>query len=300
MGSLMAGDTRYPEVLVRDLLLEQHPDLADLTLREVDGGWDNQLWRLGADLAARLPRTEGGPALLRNEQLWLPSLAAHLPLPVPAPARLGEPSALFAHPWSVTRWVAGTPADREPITAGESACRLAEFLVALHVEAPTAAPTSATRGVPLIDLDSHVSERFSLLADHPLLEPARAVWRAAVTAPPWDGPRLWVHGDLHPANVVVRGGALTGVLDFGDMFAGDPACDLAAAWVLLPDNAARGFVQAYGRVDDATVTRARGWAVLRALVLIMIGVNGRLGRPGGKPTWEPAGYAALERCVRRP
>ena len=81
MGSLMAGDTRYPEVLVRDLLLEQHPDMADLPLREVDGGWDNQLWLLGADLAVRLPRTEGGPALLRNEQVWLPSLAAHLPLP---------------------------------------------------------------------------------------------------------------------------------------------------------------------------------------------------------------------------
>jgi len=90
------------------------------------------------------------------------------------------------------------------------------------------------------------------------------------------------------------------VLDFGDMFAGDPACDLAAAWVLLPDNAAGGFFDSYGRVDDATVTRARGWAVLRALILIMVGANGRLGRPGGKPTWEPAGYAALDRSVRHP
>lgn len=87
------------------------------------------------------------------------------------------------------------------------------------------------------------------------------------------------------------------MIDFGDMCVGDPAADLSAAWILLPDGAADRFFDAYTDADDATVTRARGWAVLRALSLISIGRNGRLGLPGGKPTWEPAGYATLDRLI---
>jgi aminoglycoside phosphotransferase (APT) family kinase protein len=62
------GDPRFDGALVRALLREQHPDLAGLELRDVDGGWDNQMWRLGPDLAVRLPRTPRGPSLLRTEQ----------------------------------------------------------------------------------------------------------------------------------------------------------------------------------------------------------------------------------------
>jgi len=97
--------------------------------------------------------------------------------------------------------------------------------------------------------------------------------------------------------VIVRDGGLAGVVDFGELCAGDPATDLSAAWILLPAGTARQLFDAYGDLDDATVARARGWAVLRGLGLIRIGRNGRLGLPGGKPTWESAGYATLERVL---
>ena len=54
-------DVDIDEALVRTLLHNQHPDLAGLELREVAGGWDNRMWRLGEDLAVRLPRTPRGP-----------------------------------------------------------------------------------------------------------------------------------------------------------------------------------------------------------------------------------------------
>ena len=108
---------------------------------------------------------------------------------------------------------------------------------------------------------------------------------------------MWLHADLHPANVIVRAGALAGIIDFGDLCAGDPATDLAATWVLLPAGTASRFFDAYAKTDSATFQRARGWAVLRALILIGIGRNGRLGLPGGKPSWEPAGRAALQRVL---
>jgi aminoglycoside phosphotransferase (APT) family kinase protein len=106
------------------------------------------------------------------------------------------------------------------------------------------------------------------LADRPVTLGARGwdnqLWRLA---PVWVGPALWIHGDLHPANLLTADGTFCGVIDFGDMCAGDPACDLAAPWILLPDGAADRFRGAYRpALDAATLRRARGWAVLRALV----------------------------------
>lgn len=288
--------TPLDDDLVRTLLHEQHPDLADHELRPVPGGWDNQLWRLGDHLAVRLPRTERAPALLQREQTWLPHLAPRLPLPVPVPVRVGAGSSRFPHPWTITRWVEGEPADRAPISTADSPAQLAHFLTALHAPAPSRAPVNPPRGRALAEVGA-VDAQLEAITDHPQLDALREVWSTALAAPAWTGPAVWLHGDLHPANAVTQAGALAGVLDFGDLCAGDPAWDLSAVWLLLPDGAAIDFFAAYARTDDAIIARARGWAVLRAISLVQIGRNGRLGRPGGKPTWEPAGYAALERVL---
>ncbi|UGT61722.1 aminoglycoside phosphotransferase family protein [Nocardia asteroides] len=282
-------EVRFGQELVRALLWEQHPDLAELEIRDVEGGWDNQQWRLGKELAVRLPRTERAPGLLAIEQRWLPVLGPRLPLPVPLPVRIGRPSALFAHTWTIARWVEGEPGDREPITGGDAADALAGFLRALHRAAPADAPVNLGRSDPL----AGVREGLDRIAAE-----AREVVEMALAVPGWQRPPVWLHGDLHPANVIVRDGTLAGVIDFGDMCAGDPATDLSAAWIVLPAGASSRFFDAYGPVDEATVARARGWAVLRALGLIAIGRAGRRGLPGGKPTWEPAGYAALDRALQ--
>jgi aminoglycoside phosphotransferase (APT) family kinase protein len=285
-------DFMIDEDFVRALVREQHPDLAELSLREVAGGWDNRLWRLGEDLAVRIPLTARGPSLLRNEQRWLPVLATRLPLPVPAPVRIGEPSVHFPRPWTIAAWVPGEPADRAPITrAGHAADGLARFLRALHQDAPADAPVSANRGVSLTTLTLDVDETFRTV------DGVQRVWNEAVSAPEWHGRPVWLHGDLHPANVVVADGTLAGVLDFGDMCAGDPATDLSAAWMLLPEGAATRFLTVYADADEATVRRAKGWAVLRGMGLIGIGRAGELGLPGGKVTWGPAGRSAIGRVL---
>ncbi|MFD1146319.1 phosphotransferase [Saccharothrix hoggarensis] len=284
--------------LVRDLLRDQHPDLADQDVRFAATGWDNQLWRLGDALAVRLPHaTERGSSLLVKEHRWLPLLAPRLPLPVPTPVRIGRPSARFPHHWTVVTWVPGDPADRAPISDRGAADAVAGFLRALHREAPADAPTSLNRGGPLGPL---TPEFDGVLRAGDLGTSAgdvRQVWRDAVAAPRWGGPPVWLHGDLHPANVVVSDGALAGVIDFGELCAGDPATDLAAAWLLLPAGADARFFDAYGAADEAVVRRARGWALLRAAVLIAVGDAGERGLAGGKPTWGPAGRRALDRVL---
>jgi aminoglycoside phosphotransferase (APT) family kinase protein len=290
--------------LVRELLRDQHPDLAELPVRLGARGWDNQVWRLGDDLAVRLPwATPSADELLRKEHAWLPGLAPRLPLPVPVPQRLGEPSERFPRPWIVTTWVPGTPADRTPVTRGaEAADALAAFLTALHQPAPEGGPVGRGRGRPLADHADAYADGLSSAAELGLIpdpDAVRAVWEDAAAAPEWTGPALWLHGDLHPANVLTADGTLCGVIDFGDLCVGDPACDLAAPWSLLPDGAAAArFHAAYQpTVDAATLRRARGWAVLRALGGIHVGEAGVRGRPGGKATWGPPAHATLRRLV---
>jgi aminoglycoside phosphotransferase (APT) family kinase protein len=286
--------------LVRDLLREQHPDLAELPIREVPGGWGNQMWRLGDELAVRMQRMDKSPDLQLKERRWLPLLAPRLPLPIPTPVRSGTPSERFPKMWTVMTWVDGTPLDHGSITRGDDAAdMLAAFLKALHVQAPADAPFSEDRGghpkectvgfehfLGAVDLDG--------FAEHDV----RAVWDDAVAALDWQGPRVWVHGDLHPANVVIADGTLAGIVDFGAVFAGDPAWDLAAAWVLLPAGGAARFLDGYAQADEATTRRARGLAAMKSLFLMLMGQNGDRGLPGGKPNWGPAGRAALERVLR--
>lgn len=235
-------------------------------------------------------RTEGAPELLLKEHRWVPDIAARVPLPVQTPVRLGKPSDRFPRTWLVTTWVAGEPADHAPITDPAAADVLADFLLALHTEAPAEAPANDRSGLPRSLGFSEVHEYVGRG------EEMRAVWADAIAAPAWVGPPVWLHGDLHPANVVVADGTLAGVIDFGEVCAGDPATDLAAAWILLPAGAADRFFERYP-ADDATVRRARGWAVQRVLFLIAMGIKGDKGLPGGKPHWGPLGLEALERLL---
>ncbi|KJE25278.1 phosphotransferase family protein [Frankia torreyi] len=199
-------------------------------------------------------------------------------------------------------WVPGEPLDATSISRGDHAAdTLAGFLGALHVQAPALAPSSSDRGAHPRKCTDGFDRFFHVVVPGGVAGVAggvRAVWDDAVAVPEWEGPPVWVHGDLHPANVAVSDGTLSGVIDFGDMFAGDPAWDLAAAWVVLPAGAAAHFFDVYAQADAVAIRRARGLAVLTSLVLMLMGRNGDRGLPGGRPTWGPAGRAALDRVLR--
>ncbi|MFB9932005.1 aminoglycoside phosphotransferase family protein [Amycolatopsis halotolerans] len=292
-------ETAITADLVRDLLREQHPDLAGLAIREVPGGWGNQMWRLGDDLAVRVQRMDPTPELQLKERRWLPVLAPRLPLPVPTPVRFGEPSARFPKHWTVMTWVPGEPLDHGTISRGAHAAdTLAAFLRALHVPAPAEAPVAVDRGAHPRDCTAGFEKFLQAVGLDDLAADVRAVWADAAAAGLQEGPPVWVHGDLHPANVVVSDGTLSGVVDFGDLFAGDPAWDLAAAWVLLPEGTASRFFDSYARADESSIRRARGLAAMKSLFLILMGQNGDRGLPGGKPHWGPAGRAALDRVLK--
>jgi aminoglycoside phosphotransferase (APT) family kinase protein len=261
------------DVLVRRLLQDQHPDLAHLDIALVDAGWDNAMFRLGDCLAIRLPRRQIAATLIEHEQTWLPQIAGQLPIAVPAPYRLGVPACGYPWRWSVLPWLKGSPADLELPHPGQ-AKRFGEFLRALHTPAPADAPKNPFRGVPLRERTAAIAERLARLETKTgLITPAlKTLWQSALIAP-IDIPATWLHGDLHPRNILVEDGLLTGIIDWGDITSGDRATDLAAVWMLFGDGTARqGAIAAYGPISEATRRRALGWAIFFGVVLLDTGL----------------------------
>lgn len=253
---------------VTQLLLEQAPEFAALTPRmTTTSGSSNWVFRLGDDLAVRLPRDDAYAEDLRTEVAWLPRLGPALPVPVPAIRHVGVPSALFPRPWAVVTWIPGaTPAELDAAGQATLARAFGRFTRALHgfdVTGVVDAHLSAgyRTGEPVTDAtDAWVDEAATDLAD--LFDPARVreAWRRLRDVAPRGGPPCLVHADLSAENVLVgRDGALVGVIDFGGLGLGDPAVDLLYAWDLL-DPPARVVLREVAGVDDVTWQRARAWS----------------------------------------
>jgi aminoglycoside phosphotransferase (APT) family kinase protein len=262
LGTKPAADFVVDASLVQALLQEQHPDLAHLAPVKVAEGWDNTLFRLGNELAVRLPRREVAAKLIEHEQRWLPHLSSRLPVPVPVPVRVGVPSQMFGWAWSVVRWLPGQSllhaASLDPVTTGTM---LERFLRTLHQPAPVDVPRNPWRGVPLDARTAALHEHLEQLDGAVDRAAVLGVFDRALSAPPWPGPPLWLHGDLHPGNLLVSDGRLAGVIDFGDLTSGDPATDLAVRWMLPRSMRERFEAWATGDEPEALRMRARGWAL---------------------------------------
>jgi aminoglycoside phosphotransferase (APT) family kinase protein len=216
----------------------------------------------------RLPRRELSARLVLNEQRWLPLLAPRLPLAVPTPLRTGQPGEGYPWSWSITAFLPGEVAGRTPPANPKSAAvTMARFLKALHEPAPDDAPVNRVRGIPLAERDEITTQCINILGDRIDRQTTQTLWANAKDTERWDGPPLWLHGDLHPANILVRDGSLSAVIDFGDITSGDPATDLSVAWMLFPDPAHRdAFWGTYKKANAATMARAKGWALALSLV----------------------------------
>ena len=271
-----ASQLRVDAELVRGLLHAQQPQLADQPLAEVGDGWVNHVFRLGREFAVRLPRRQEAAALMAKEQQWLPMLTAGLPTATSVPVYCGAPQEPYPYPWSISAWYDGLDVSLQPRGRNLGlAAPLAEFLNAFHTPAPPDYPRNPAVGGPLASRDAAVQERL-----HAGMVPRAArvgeLWAEAVAVPGWNSDPVWLHGDLHPANLIAGNGTLQAVIDFGDLTAGDPAADLASAWLVFEPAGRRAFRSALGPRYDADPylwLRARGWALCMASNLLAAAPN---------------------------
>jgi aminoglycoside phosphotransferase (APT) family kinase protein len=260
--------------LVRRLIASQFPQWRDMTVAEVlPNGWDNRTFRLGDQMSVRLPSAERYVAQVAKEHRWLPFLAAGLPLPIPVPLAKGEAGEGFPWQWSIYGWIEGEIATVGPVAnLSGFAVDLAAFLRVLGridvSDAPSAGEHNFFRGGDLSVYDGESRQAIEVLENNSDLDTALVseVWDTALDSA-WSKPPIWIHGDVSSGNLLVRDGRLSGVIDFGGMAVGDPACDLAIAWTMFDGDSRQSFRDGVD-LDDSTWARARGWTLWKALIIL--------------------------------
>ena len=253
--------------LVRSLLAEQFPQFASRPLKLVrSSGTVNAIYRLGEDLYVRLPRSAAWAGDIEHEWNLLPKIRHHVSLQIPQPVAKGRPSAGYPHPWSIYRWIEGQPYCEDLIDdVRQAAGDLADFILELRRFDPQEGPTAGRR--PLGELDGLTRSAIQAAAGAIDTAGVTAAWARALEAPAWDGQPVWMHADLLRSNLLVRDGGLCAVIDFGGAGVGDPAFDVVPAWSVFQQNGREIFRRALD-VDEGTWTRARGYALHQALLII--------------------------------
>ena len=255
--------------LVRELVASQFPDWAHLPIERVEpNGWDNRTFRLGSEMSVRLPSHQRYAAQVEKEQEWLPRLEPLLPLPVPTPLARGVPGQGYPWHWSVYGWLDGDTASVGQIDdLNAFGSDLARFLRALYQVDPSGGPAPGLhnffRGGSLNVYDGETREAIEALEGQVDPDSVTEVWEAALEAS-WHGAPVWLHGDLAASNLLVRGGRLSAVIDFGCSAVGDPACDLVISWTFLSGTSREAFRSGLS-MDGGTWARARGWALWKAI-----------------------------------
>ena len=259
------------DTLVRRMVAAQFPQWADLPVRSAAvGGWDNKTFRLGEQMIVRLPSAADYSVQVEKEHRWLPKLAPLLPLSIPTPLAIGEPAGDYPWRWSIYRWIEGDTAAPERIAdLSGFAASLAQFLIALQrintTDGPGPGPHNFYRGGSLTTYDAETRQAIAALKGKIDVKAATEVWEAALKTT-WDRPPVWIHGDVSAGNLLVKGGRLSAVLDFGMLAVGDPACDLSIAWTLFGGKSREAF-RGMLPLDPGTWARGRAWTLWKALIV---------------------------------
>ena len=271
-----ADEADTSETSVRMLIAAQCPHWAgaELTYQRTSGT-DNAMWRIAlssGDVTVRLPRTSGAAKGVAKELVVLPMLGSHRSLgrfEVPVVRHAGVPGGTYPYVWAVLDWLDGEDvwSQRDALDPNTDALAhddLADVVRSVSAVVAAPAPTRQPfdRGGPLPQLLERLDR---WLTDPqwsaPELVDTGAVRRVADAARELVGSGdelfvpVFVHGDLIPGNVLVRGGRLSAVIDWGGAGYGDPAQDIATGWAMLDQRARRVFRDALD-VDDATWLRA--------------------------------------------
>jgi aminoglycoside phosphotransferase (APT) family kinase protein len=266
------------EDTVRAMLAAQHPDLAELTIGERFDGWDMAMFRLGEDLALRMPRTTQALGSLEAEARWLEPLSEHWTFPLPRVVRRGEPQFDYPWPWSIVSWLPGDLAVTSPLTIS-GGIAIGAALAQVHTPAPADAPVNDEQSISIAERAERAEAMISTLAhatgpqgDRLDAQAAHAIWDQAMAAPaPTEV--VWSHADLHGYNVISNNGELGGIIDWGDMAACDRAVDLGFLFTLMPADAVEAAWNEYarltGKLDDAVKSRARGIGLFMGMGLAL-------------------------------
>jgi len=255
--------------IAADLITARFPELEPVSIRLLGSGWDNHAYLVNESVVIRIPHRDVGGALMKDECRVLSYLAEfELPLKIPKLCCHAPEDETFPYTIAGYPLLCGETADNVVWTDAQRAgCAepLGRFLGALHrlpigMEDP---PVDELRRADISFRVPTVLEKLGAGQDD-----FREVLIQLASTPAQDSPPSWVHGDLYSRHLLVdESRSVVGVIDWGDSHVGDPALDIAIAWMFLPPASWPAFLDAYGGVDDATWGRARFRAIAHCVYL---------------------------------
>jgi len=257
------------ENLVRQLITDQFPTWQNFQIKEVEkSGHDNRTFRLGDTMCVRLPSALSYASQVEKEFEWLPKLAPHISLSITKPLVLGTPNNDYPYSWSINKYLEGKTLQQSDSNKSDIAKELASFLKELQSIDTTNGPLSGQhnfyRGGQLSIYHNEVIDALTNLKDAIDTDICLHIWESAL-ANKWTRKNVWVHGDIAIGNLLHQNYHLAGVIDFGMLGVGDPACDLVMAWTYFDDLSREIFMEEMN-MDSSTWHRARGWALWKALI----------------------------------
>lgn len=227
--------------------------------------------RLGNDLVLRFPRRKSAAEATGKEWTWLPRLAPSITLEISKPIARGEPGPEFPWHWAIYHWIEGRDLfETRDADLTRIAIDLGTFVNELHAQDPGDGPKpgrhNSYRGVPLSQLDEAVRRAIGEAGNRVDGDRLGAIWDSALLARPAPDAR-WIHGDLMPTNLIAADGALTAIIDWGQLGVGDPAADYLPSWHVLTRESRRVFRDVIG-IDDDAWQRSRGWSLFQAILAL--------------------------------
>ena len=292
------AEVRVDEALARRLIREQFPDLPADELKLLGEGWDTMVWLVDGQWVFRFPRRTIVISGLKLEMRYLAALADRVPLPIPRPTYLGEPSEAFRWPFYGAPFLPGREIPDSDLDedAREGLGRpLGEFLRALHsLEPLEELPVDPVMRADMTHRVPVTRERFEQVAEAGLWRaPAKAheIVDAAAALGPFEATAI-VHGDFHLRHLLVDdGGRPAAVIDWIDLNRNDPGVDLVLYWAALPPEGRAEFRAAYGEPTEAQLLRGR------ILSLFLCAVLAQWGDHEGVDGVKREALAGLERTL---
>ncbi|MBT2760191.1 aminoglycoside phosphotransferase family protein [Paenibacillus sp. ISL-20] len=280
--NLWDAEWEVTEPLVRLLLNRQFPQLSTLKVQEIGNGWDNTVYRVGDEYVFRFPRRDIAITLLNTEAKILPKLEHYITIPYAKPLFFGKESEDYPAPFLGYTYLPGKfPIGISDEARMQSAATLARFLKNLHafpVEiAQQAGVLSDQRN--LTDLAGRKDKMLNFLSRLTLYITQAELSEIAdyLQGIQLDRARhqhVLIHGDLHFKNMLVDdAGKLSGIIDWGDINIGHPACDLSIVYSFLPPASREAFYDIYGEVDEETKILARMIAVYIPMLIFIQAID---------------------------
>lgn len=258
------------ERLVKALINEQFPKWKDLEIKKVEkSGHDNRTFHLGDKMTVRMPSGKAYASQIEKELKWLPKFKEYISFEIPSPIAKGVSSREYPFNFAINKWIEGETVSYESVTnLNEFACDLVKFLKELQridtTNGELAGAHNFYRGGDLKVYDRETREALSRLKDVFDTKGLEEMWDKALKSKYNEKP-VWIHGDVAVGNLLVKDGRLKAVIDFGILGAGDPACDYVMAWTFFEKESRAVFKERLS-CDEDTWSRAKGWALWKALI----------------------------------